>query len=155
MANLNLVNSSNIQVVQNDADISLDLTTTGSIGDLTQLTTTDKDSLVDAINEVNGKILTTWTYVDTKTGNTTISIPNGATELYILCKIDNNDNLAVPFYIPIRPTSAIRVNGGYWQNTTYGGRIAVDITTSTVGIFYSYLNGSSVISNSSITLYYR
>lgn len=52
---VNLVNSSNIEVTQAGDDISLDFSTTGAIGDLTTLTTTDKSSLVGAINEVNEK----------------------------------------------------------------------------------------------------
>lgn len=54
MANINLTDSSNIEVVQSGGDISLDFTTTGDIGDLSTLTTTDNSSLVGAINEVDG-----------------------------------------------------------------------------------------------------
>lgn len=53
MAHVNLNDSSNIKVVQSGDFISLDLTTTGVVGNLTQLTTANKSSLVDAINEVN------------------------------------------------------------------------------------------------------
>lgn len=60
MANLNLQDSSNIKVVQNGSDISLDFTSGGlvtqnttNIGTLANLTTTDKTDLVSAINEVN------------------------------------------------------------------------------------------------------
>lgn len=60
MANLNLQDSTNIKVVQNGSDISLDFKTGGQvdtnttdIGDLTQLTTTDNSSLVNAINEID------------------------------------------------------------------------------------------------------
>lgn len=66
MANLNLQDSSNIKVVQSGSDISMDFasggqveTNTTAIGDLTDLTTTDKSNLVDAINEVNNKNIIT------------------------------------------------------------------------------------------------
>ena len=52
MANLSLQDSSNIKVVQNGLNVSLDFTTTGDIGDLTSLDTSDTSSLVSAINEV-------------------------------------------------------------------------------------------------------
>lgn len=124
-------------------------------GDLTNLTTTSKTNLVSAINEVNGRTLGSWTSLGTKTGSASISIPSGATELYILGKIDNNDNLAIPFYIPIIPTSQIRISGGYWQSASYGGRLAVDISSTSASIFYAYLNGSTVLNTSTITVYYR
>lgn len=53
MANINLTDSSNIKVVQSGGDISLDFKTSGEIGDLSLLTTSNKSSLVSAINEVN------------------------------------------------------------------------------------------------------
>lgn len=53
MANINLTDSSNIKVVQNGSNISLDFTTNGDIGNLSNLTTSDKSSLVNAINEIN------------------------------------------------------------------------------------------------------
>lgn len=60
MANINLTDSSNIKVVQNGSDISLDFTAGGqvatnttNIGTLANLTTTDKTDLVSAINEVD------------------------------------------------------------------------------------------------------
>ena len=56
MANINLTDSSNIKVVQSGGDISLDFTTTGDIGDLTSLDTSDTSSLVSAINEVYNDI---------------------------------------------------------------------------------------------------
>lgn len=57
MANVNLVGSSNIKVNQSGNNIFLDFTTTGAIGDLTTLTTTDKSSLVGAINEINKSMI--------------------------------------------------------------------------------------------------
>lgn len=60
MANLDLRNSSNIKVVQNDNIISLDFVSGGqvdenttAIGNLANLNTTNKTDLVSAINEVN------------------------------------------------------------------------------------------------------
>lgn len=86
MANINLTDSSNIEVVQNGGDISLDFTTTGDIGDLSTLTTTDNSSLVGAINEVNG-LLNGLVYTETVTLASGLSVnanTNTATDVYAL-----------------------------------------------------------------------
>lgn len=56
---VNLINSNDIEVEQTGQDIQLKTSTPistieGNIGDLTLLTTTDKSSVVNAVNEVNG-----------------------------------------------------------------------------------------------------
>ena len=57
---VNLINSNDIEVEQTGQDIQLKTSTPistieGNIGDLTLLTTTDKSSVVNAVNEVNSK----------------------------------------------------------------------------------------------------
>jgi hypothetical protein len=58
---VNLINSNDIEVEQTGNDIQLKTSTPlstieGNIGNLSLLNTTDKSSLVNAVNEINGKI---------------------------------------------------------------------------------------------------
>ncbi len=95
MANINLTDSSNIEVVQNGSTISLDLTTTGVIGDLTSLTTSDTSSLVSAINELHNSMY--FKNGDTFINNGAFDIPGimsgsnkiAAFDLILPKKIDN------------------------------------------------------------------
>lgn len=73
---VNLVDSSNIKVNQAGDDISLDFSTTGAIGDLTTLTTTDKSSLVGAINELDSNNIEEM-YNPGGVGNGYIKFKNG------------------------------------------------------------------------------
>lgn len=61
---VNLINSNDITITQAGDNIQLE---TPNIGDLTNLTTTDKSSLVNAINEINGEIPDIYSTNEVKT----------------------------------------------------------------------------------------
>lgn len=61
---VNLINSNDITITQTGDNIQLE---TPNIGNLTNLTTTDKSSIVDAINEINGEIPDIYSTSEVKT----------------------------------------------------------------------------------------
>lgn len=75
---VNLINSNDIEVEQTGQDIQLKTSTPisiieGNIGDLTLLNTTDKSSVVNAINEVNSKnIISVYLSANTDVNNGSI-----------------------------------------------------------------------------------
>ena len=82
---VNLINSSDITVSQTNNDIELnvnDSVVEAFTGSLSNLTTTDKSSLVNAINEVNGKNIITMQLTDSQSfGNayTKLNLSAGTT----------------------------------------------------------------------------
>lgn len=108
MANINLTDSSNIEVVQNGGDISLDFTAGGqvatnttNIGTLANLTTNDKTDLVSAINDVNKAsnfIVASYSSNQTLTNNnaTLVNIDTNVNSNGSLLTLDtNNHNIKV------------------------------------------------------------
>lgn len=67
---VNLINSNDITITQTGDNIQLE---TPNIGNLTNLTTTDKSSLVNAINEINGEIPDIYSTSEVKTNKVWIN----------------------------------------------------------------------------------
>ena len=68
-------------------------TTDSKIGSLTSLSTTDKSSVVNAVNEVNGtKQSSTWTLQGTATGTTEVPLPATWNEMIIYGQFGGNAN---------------------------------------------------------------
>lgn len=157
MANINLTDSSNIEVVQSGGDISLDFTTTGDIGDLSTLTTTDNSSLVGAINEVNQIVSETVLYNNPSGTNGNVSLSNSVSnysyiEIYYMSdslnyysKIYNAEGKSMTLM-------AQTLVGG--TPALYGKTKGISISGTTISVFdysqycllansYSYLQTSS------------
>ena len=96
-----------------------------------------------------------WTYGGTLTGSTSQNTPSGAKELYFLIKAENNTNVSFPIYVPVIPTSTIRMNSGYYMNSSYQCRVSVDVSTSSFAMSYVYVNASNKLSTSKMDWYYR
>lgn len=67
---VNLINSNDITITQTGDNIQLE---TPNIGNLTNLTTTNKSSIVDAINEINGEIPDIYSTSEVKTNKVWIN----------------------------------------------------------------------------------
>lgn len=141
MANINLTDSSNIEVVQNGGNISLDLTTTGVIGDLSNLNTTDKDSLVDAINEIQAYVDDTgWnalslnTGISNASGYQTSQIRRIGKHVFIRGVVSFTMGSSAVQICSI-PTGYIPTNTAYSMTATGGTRVA-RINANSGGVLY-------------------
>ena len=153
LSNRPQINSVTLTGNKSLSDLSIASST--DVGTLSSLTTTDKTSVVNAINEVNSKTTGSWTLGGTLTGSTSQTVPSGATELYFLIKAENNTNVSFPIYVPVIPTSTIRMNSGYYMNSSYQCRVSVDVSTTSFAMSYVYVNASNKLSTSKMDWYYR
>ncbi len=95
----------------------------GKVGDLDELETTDKDSLVDAVNEVNTSLSNKISYVevnDTTPVNVKAKTSGLVTENNFLCAVGKDDSvICLPYYnltqesiyIALKDTSLVAVTG--------------------------------------------
>ncbi len=148
-ANLNKIEN---QLETNTNDISANST---KIGNLSNLNTTEKSNLVGAINEVTTK--QAWNLVDSKTGDTNITLPNSFNELLIIVAVGNNVNVYFTFNIPyqILGSSVKGFNSGYYQNSSISSICRVLVSKTSANLTIAYLNGQDKLSTSITTIYYR
>lgn len=123
-------------------------------GDLADLQTTDKSSLVAAINEVatpGGTVDLSWHYLNSATGTTPISIPTEYHELLVLIK---SGIYRATFLIPsvINDSFSTATAGGV---TLTVGECAITKSVSTVVISSVSVAGADVTSTATIDVYYR
>lgn len=112
----------------------------------------EADNVQDAIDEINDN--STWTLLDTKTGNTAISLPSKYNELHI-CVEFGGVNWKVPMHLTNQETGSFFT--GFWAAANNGGFFCVLIANdkSTIKMTSADANGSSVLSSSVIKVYYR
>ena len=129
--------------------------TSEAIGSLSFLTTTNKDRLVDAVNEVNGnKADKEWTLVDEKQGSTAIALPNGWNELFVICRYGNSGGkqlqLTTGVIIPSLAGTYAILGGGSLLTQVYLNALATEIN-----MIYFEINNTDFTSTSYFTVYYR
>lgn len=127
----NLINGTNIEVAENGDNITLELTTTGSIGDLTTLDTTDKSSLVDAINELVPTVL----YSDETGATDTVTLDDDYTNYTYIEIFGARSNIATSCKIDTSLTSRASLTvSNYASNviTIYTARVILSGTTATM-----------------------
>lgn len=110
-------------------------------------------NVLDAISN-----MLAWQHLGTTSGSSSINLPSSFKELLCIVKLNNNDNLNISIPIPYEylTTTAQGFNGGYLQ--VYNGNAAmcrISATTTTASLSTAYIQGSSVLNNSSVTYYYR
>lgn len=128
------------------------------MGDLSNLTTTDTTSLVNAINENTTDIstLVNWKLLYSTTGSTSVNVPASFTEILAIVKGNNVDLNYIPIIIPKALLSATvhGFNGGYYDGTyAWGARI--NGTTSWVAMALCRAGGNDYTNVSSVDYYYR
>lgn len=102
--------------------------------------------------------ISNWNLLGTKTGNSSMSLPSSFNELLCVVKVSNNNNIQYTIIIPyiILTTSSQGFNAGYFQqNGSTSSACRINATKASANLANAYLNSSSVISNSSVTYYYR
>lgn len=163
--------------------------TAAKMGDLTQLVTTDKSTLVAAINEVAGSIsapaaqdvtydntgsgltatdvqaaidelaqgggVGAWTLAGTETGTTPISVPAGSKELLAIVSPTGSESFVIPIPVAALSGTATTFSTGRYISASSNASVSVDATDSQVASSTVYNGGSSVITGSTISLYYR
>lgn len=131
-----------------------------AIGTLADLTTTAKDNLVDAINEVaqggGGGGVGTWTLAGTQTGSTPITEPTTYSEVDIIVNVDNGDNIMLSITIPkIAMASGQTYRAGHYESASSNSCCYVDYASGQFTLAKAFVNGSDKTSNSTISVYYR
>lgn len=138
-------------------ELNSDKCADSKVGDLADLTTTDKTSIVAAINEVaggQGGAVGDWTLAGTETGTTAVNVPATVKEMLIFCEFPDN-NLCEVHALAALGTKAY-VSGAYASSNI--GRFAsvtYDSSANTVALGYAAKDGGDVTSTSSITVYYK
>ena len=125
------------------------------MGDLATLNTTTKSSIVGAVNEVLGYL--SWTFVDSKTGTASITLPNSFRELLFVVKINNADNLNFTMYVPyaVLSTTEQGFNSGYYATSTGNAYCRVNSTKTSAALNAAYFNGNNAASATVLSVYYR
>ena len=151
------INADNLNKIENQLETNTnDISTNSSkIGNLSNLNTTEKSNLVGAINEVTTK--QAWNLVDSKTGDTTITLPNSFNELLIIVVVDNNSNVHFTFNIPyqILGSSVKGFNSGYYQNSGVLSNCRVLVSNTSANLTVAFLNNQDKKSTSTTIIYYR
>lgn len=156
MPNINKCRADDMNEIKNVVNKNDDL-----VGDLSTLNTTDKSSIVGAINEVNenNKWKLLQSGVETRTN---VSLDNITfEELYIEVSmsdtgVDPNGN-NITFVIPkgtLSSTIKEFRNGFYFLND-YNGSVLLKVTTSSVLLYDAYFKGNEVNANARMNVWYR
>jgi len=118
-----------------------------NVGDLADLDTTDKSSLVNAVNE----LATGWTSLGTQTGSTAIALPNNFKELIVdIDQVGTSKNYTFHFIKEqLSSSSKVYINGAYISNSN-ASQIGLNISLTSVNIGYTYNNGGTETTSTSI-----
>ena len=154
------------------------------VGVLTDLTTTDKSTVVNAINEVNGKDAGDIAYDNTGSGLTATNVQAAIDEVAqggggvgawtlagsetgttpvafpntaseILISVTYSANtINIPAAAAQLSNVAVNFCGGYYQSASFNGGAIVAATENSVTLLSCYF-GSDVTSTSTVSVYYR
>ena len=118
------------------------------MGDLSSLNTTDKSSIIGAINE--GLYNQKWRLYDTTINTDTIDIPTEYYDEILVIAYDSSTSLNMTISIPKLYINSLTTQSsfqtGYWQQGTAGGRasVVVNPTTSKMWLNFMYINANQV-----------
>lgn len=133
------------------------------MGQLTDLTTTDKSSFVNAINELDTRTATlettvaglTWTLAGTATGGTAVTYPSTAAQLYVAvyCYGQVHATIVIPSVVT---GTKIGLGGYYYSSSDYGTiNCDWDTTNHTINIRNAIYAGADQKASSVLHVYYR
>lgn len=129
-----------------------------AIGTLADLTTTAKDNLVDAINEVaqGGGGVGAWALIGSETGTNPINISDyTATEFYIIIKKTNDVYLSV--YVPAATLDATTryIRQGYYASAGSCATAAVSVSNAAITTSTLNINSADSTASAEILVYGR
>lgn len=140
---VNKITASNLNEIKSVVNANATL-----IGDLANLNTTDKSSVVGAINE--GLYNQKWRLYDTTINTDTTDIPTGYYDEILVIAYDSSTSLNMTISIPKLYINSLTAQSsfqtGYWQYGTAGGRVSVVVnpTTSKMWLNFMYINANQV-----------
>lgn len=104
----------------------------------------------------NEKVVPTFKYHNSATGSSSITLPTNYTELLAILIVDSNSNICFSNYIPKAELTTTRgYNGGYYGGASTNCRYRITVSSTTASINAVSLNGTSVINNSVLKIYYK
>lgn len=124
------------------------------IGDLAQLNTVDKSSLVNAINEINDD----WQEIDA-TGSVDINLPSVFKEISIEVRVGSS--FCWSFYFPKKYFDDLTVNSyrnyrsGHYISSSNNSACNIEIKKTTVKLLDAYGNGTNATNDAKVSLFYR
>jgi hypothetical protein len=126
-----------------------------NVGDLADLNTTDKTSVVNAVNE----LATGWTLIGTTTGNAEISLPSGWNELYACVSLGTDTsiyNTIITNSLFVGTTNK-QLRFGYYltSNSNSGGSIYITTSGTKAQTIENFTVGSDVLANTTTYWYYK
>lgn len=109
------------------------------------------------LNTSGGGSGASWKFLDSKTGTTSITLPSNFNQLLVEVIVNNEPNLAV-IDIPILAAQLLSTSRSYRggaPSSNGGVAVVVGASLSSVAIAGVTKDGSSVTSNSVISVYYQ
>lgn len=133
---------------------------TAAIGTLADLTTTAKDNIVDAINEVaqggGGGGVGAWTLIDTKTETTPVSISGLTyTEYYVTVDYSNRYYYCGSLPAVILDSTERQFFNGAYSDASHNFDCSLKASSSAIQILGLTLNGASVTTGCTLKVYGR
>lgn len=106
-------------------------------------------------NQIN--LALTWKLAGNATGSSTITLPASFNELLCIITMNANASVVIPINIPKIALSSTDkgFNGGYYEGASVNAHARVTANAGTINLVIAKLNGSDVLNNSSIEVYYR
>ena len=118
------------------------------VGDLSDLDTTDKTSVVNAINEV----ATSWTSLGSASGSNPITLPNDYKELMLEIDSPTAGNFAFCLERTMLSSTSKNFNNGGYISINNCSLVSLGVTLTSANINYVYVNGENNVT-SAATLY--
>lgn len=145
------------QAISDAADVASD------VGDLSQLTTTDKTSVVDAINEVNAKNPLAWTLLGTANGTNSVNFGKALSAFNDLSFVIHNNtssggNDLYTITVPAMSLSANKIvygSGGATCSNGIRANIQIGSDAQSAHISTVWHQGNQIQANSSLYVYGR
>lgn len=128
-------------------------------GDLSQLTTTDKTSLVAAINEAaqggGGGGVGAWTLIGSETGATPITIPGTYTDLLAIVLDSTGIGGSIYINASALDSNYKNIQTGFYRSASNAGCYVVQFKEDAAVIHDVYVGGVDVTSTHTLYLYGR
>lgn len=123
-----------------------------NIGDLSDLDTTDKTSVVDAINE----IASGWKSLGSASGSNPITLPNDYKELMLEIDSPTAGNFAFSLERTMLSSTTKNFNNGGYISTNNCSLVSLGVSLTSANINYVYANGeNNITSTATLNAWYK
>lgn len=116
----------------------------------------DMNEIKTVVN-ANADATNKWVALGDTTGTTALTLPQDFNEILAVVKVNNNNNVCIPIVIPEGSlySTSYGFNGGYYEGASVNAHARVLASLTSISIGGATLNGSNVLTNSKMEVYYR